>query len=204
MNVPLQGRLRLPLAVVLASGVALIAAAAAGAHARISPPIALSNSLQLFTLAVPTEKSNVTTTKVVLTLPAGFTIDSFVPTPGWNRHVQQSGSGNSAVIQQVTWKAASVEPGGGTPTGEDSAFAFLAQPQSSKTYTFTVVQTYSDGSIVNWSGPESADAPSPTIEAKPSFGGGGSTLALVALVVAAVGVLLGGLTLVSRSGRQLT
>ncbi len=184
---------------------ALVAASSAFAHARVSPPVALAKSLQLFTLTVPTEKSGVTTTKVVFTCPTGFAIDSFVPTAGWKRDVQQTGSGDSAVIQQVTWKVLSTEPGGGTPTGEDSTFSFLAQPQSSKTYTFGVQQTYSDNSIVDWSGSESSDNPAPTIEAKSSLaGGGGSTLALIALVVGGVGILLGGLALVSKSGRQLT
>ena len=58
--------------------------------------------------------------------------------------------------------------GGSVPTGEDSTFSFLAGTDASKTYTFGVEQTYSDGSIVNWSGPESSDAPAPTIEAKAS------------------------------------
>jgi len=178
---------------------ALLAASPAFAHARLSPPVALAKVGQLFSLAVPTEKQGVTTTKVVFTCPAGFSIDSFVPTAGWTRHVEQTGSGESAVIQQVTWT------GGAVPTGEDATFQFLAEPASSKTYTFGVEQTYSDGSIVNWSGPESSDTPAATIEAKSSLGGGGgSTLALVALVVGAVGILLGGLALVSKSGRQLT
>jgi uncharacterized protein YcnI len=178
---------------------ALLAASSAFAHARVSPPVALAKVGQLFSLAVPTEKQGVTTTKVVFTCPAGFSIDSFVPTAGWTRHVEQTGSGESAVIQQVTWT------GGAVPTGEDATFQFLAEPASSKTYTFGVEQTYSDGSIVSWSGPESSDTPAATIEAKSSLGGGGaSTLALIALVVGAVGILLGGLALVSKSGRQLT
>ena len=68
-----------------------------------------------------------------------------------------------------------------------------------------VQQSYSDGSIVNWSGPESSDSPAPAIEAKSSLGGGGgtSTLAIVALVVGALGVVVGGIALLSRGGRQL-
>jgi uncharacterized protein YcnI len=171
---------------------ALIAVSAASAHARVSPAVSLSKELQLYSLAVPTEKENLATTKVVLTVPSGFGIDSFVPAPGWRRSVQQTGSGESAVITKVTWT------GGHVPTGEDSLFQFLAQPSASKTYTFQVEQTYSDGSIVNWSGPESSDDPAPQIEAKSSLGGGGSsTLAIVALVLGAVGVILGGIALFS-------
>ena len=188
---------RLPI-IGLTALVALAAASAASAHARISPSVSLSRELQLYSLAVPTEKEDLATTKVVLTVPSGFGIDSFVPAPGWHRSVAQTGSGESAVITKVTWT------GGHTSTGEDSLFQFLAQPASSKTYTFQVEQTYSDGSIIDWSGPESSDDPAPAIEAKGSLGGGGSsTLAIVALVVGAVGVILGGIALFSGgSGKR--
>ena len=169
---------------------ALALVPSAFAHARVSPAIAQAKQLQLFTLAVPTEKENATTTRIEFTPPAGFSIDSFQPAPGWQRSVQSSGSGESAVVTKVTWT------GGKTPTGEDSVFGFLAQPDASKTYTFDVRQTYSDGSVVDWSGPESADAPAPTIEAKSSFGGGSSTLGLIALVVAVVALCVAGLGLV--------
>jgi uncharacterized protein YcnI len=185
-------------ALVAVAAVALVAAASASAHAHISPPLALANAGQLFTLDVPTEKEGVTTTKIVLTVPSGFSIDSFVDAPGWKRDVSSTGSGEDAVIQSVTWS------GGKVPTDEISHFAFLGRTDASKSYAFSVEQSYSDGSVVNWAGPESSDTPAPTVDAKSSFGGGGSaTLALVALVVGAVGVLLGGLALVAKSGRQL-
>ncbi|MGZ5277333.1 MAG: DUF1775 domain-containing protein, partial [Caldimonas sp.] len=112
--------------------VALVAASVASAHATVSPAVSLSKKLQLYSLAVPTEKAGATTTKIVLNVPQGFSIDSFAPSPGWHRVLQQTGSGEEAVIQKVTWT------GGSTPTGEDSVFQFLAQPSDSKTYTFTV------------------------------------------------------------------
>jgi uncharacterized protein YcnI len=177
---------------------ALVFPAAAFAHARVSPPVGVAKTLELYTLAVPTEKENATTTQIEFTPPAGFSIDSFVPAPGWARKVQQTGSGDSAVITKVTWS------GGKVPTGEDASFAFLAQAASAKTYTFGVRQTYSDGSVVDWSGPESSDSPAPTIEAVSSLGGGSSsTLAVIALVVGAVGVLLGALALFSGGRRSV-
>jgi hypothetical protein len=112
--------------------------------------------------------------------------------------VQQSGSGDEAVITKVTWT------GGRVPTGEDAAFSFLAVPASAKTYRFGVRQTYSDGSVVDWSGPESSDTPAALVEAKSSFGGSSSsTLAIVALVVGAVGVLLGAIGLFAGGKRSL-
>ena len=177
---------------------ALVAVAGASAHARVSPSVSLSDELQLYSLAVPTEKEGLTTTKIVLTVPDGFSIDSFVPSSGWTREVQQTGSGEDAVIQKVTWS------GGNTPTEEDSLFQFLAQPSKSGTYTFDVQQTYSDGSIVDWNGTESSAAPAPTIKVSSSLGGGTSTIAIIALVLGAIGIVLGAIALVSRGGRSMT
>ena len=176
---------------------ALAFVASASAHARVSPPVTLAKAGEVFTLAVPTEKENATTTKIEFMPPSGFNIDSFVPSPGWKRNLQQTGTGEQAVITKVTWD------GGHVPTGEDAAFSFIASTDAAKTYTFAVRQTYSDGSVVDWSGPESSDTPAPTVEAKSSFGGGGSsTLAIVALIVGAVGVLLGIVALATASGRR--
>jgi uncharacterized protein YcnI len=166
-------------------------------HARVSPAVSVSGQLQLYSLAVPTEKAGVTTSKIVFTVPSGFGIDSFVPPPaGWHQQVQSTGAGDNAIVQKVTWT------GGHTPTGQDSLFQFLAQPASPRTYTFRVQQTYSDGSIVDWSGSESSEAPAPTIQAVTSLGGGGgggtSTLTIVALIVGVLGLAAGGFALVER------
>ncbi len=183
------------IAVAVAMAFATIVPAAASAHARVSPAVSLAGRLQLYSLAVPTEKSGLTTTKIVMTVPSGFGIDSFVPPPpGWRMHEQQTGSGDTAVVTKVTWS------GGRTPTGEDSLFQFLAQPASAKTYTFQVQQTYSDGSIVNWAGSESSAAPAPTIDVADSLGGGGvSALTIIALIVGLLGLLAGGFALLGGS-----
>ena len=199
MNVGPRAR-RFVVAAVLTAAAGLLLPALADAHARVSPAVSVAGKLQLYSLAIPTEKAGLTTTKIVMTVPAGFGIDSFVPPPtGWTQHIQQTGSGDSAVVTHVTWT------GGHTPTGEDSLFQFLAQPASAQTYTFQVQQTYSDGSIVNWAGPESSAAPAPTIQATDSLGGGGvSALTIVALILGALGLLAGGFALIGgSSGRAL-
>jgi len=183
------------LAALLGAAVVGLAPALAWAHARVSPAVSLAGKLQLYSLAVPTEKSGASTTKLVMTVPAGFGIDSFVPPAApWHVQIAQTGSGDSAVITKVTLT------GGHTPTGQDTLFQFLAQPSSPQTYTFRVEQTYSDGSIVNWTGPESSAAPAPTIQAVSSIGGGGtSALTIVALLVGVLGLLAGGFALVGGS-----
>jgi uncharacterized protein YcnI len=189
------------LAAALSSVLTAVAPAVACAHARLSPAVSLSGQLQLYSLAVPTEKSGVMTSKIVMTVPSGFGIDSFAPPPpGWRMTQQSTGSGDSPVITKVTWT------GGHTPTGEVSLFQFLAQPTEARAYTFQIQQTYSDGSIVNWSGPESSAAPAPTIEAVTSLtsGGGTSTVTIIALVLGALGLLAGGFAVIegARSGEN--
>jgi uncharacterized protein YcnI len=182
---------------VAALGGALVIVASASAHAELSPAVALTSHGQLFTLAVPTEKDNATTAKVELTPPSGFAIDSFVPSPGWTRNVKSSGSGEETQIQQVTWS------GGSVPSEEDAVFQFLASADSSKTYSFKVRQTYSDGSVVDWSGPESSDTPAPQVDFKSSLGGGGSnTLAIVALVVGVLALVVAVIGLIGGGGRR--
>lgn len=173
---------------VLVALAALATAAAASAHAIVSPAVALDKKLQLFTLSVPTEKDNLFTTEIELTLPKGFAIDSYAPST-WTRTVHGS---------TVTWS------GGHVPTEEDAVFQFNASTSGAKTYVFDVRQTYSDGSVVDWNGPESSDAPAPTIDALSSIGGGTSTLDIVALVLAGLALLVALASLLARGGRSLT
>jgi uncharacterized protein YcnI len=175
----------------LALGVvaALTFAAAASAHAIVSPAVALDKKLQVFTLSVPTEKANATTTKIELTVPSGFAIDSYEAVPDWTRTTTKN---------TVTWS------GGHVPTEEDAVFNFNASTSGANTYTFTVEQTYSDGAVVNWSGPESSDTPAPTIKAVSSLGGSGtSTLSYVALGLGVLALLVAAGGLLAR-GRELS
>ena len=172
--------MRKPLVAAAAAGFALVLADAAFAHAIVSPPVAKTKVLQQFTLSVPTEEEGATTTTIELTLPSGFSIDSFEPEPGWKRTEQATGSGEEKTIQKVTWS------GGSVPTDEDSVFRFNGSLDSSKTYTFKVRQTYSNGKIVDWTGSESSDTPAPVVDGVSDLGGGSSsTLTIVALVVGA-------------------
>ncbi len=186
---------RLGFAVITTAGLGLVLAPSALAHARVSPAVSLAGKLQLYSLAVPTEKEGLTTSKIVMTVPKGFGIDSFVLSPGWTQQVQQKGSGDSAVVEKVTWT------GGKVPTGDDSLFQFLAQPASTGTYTFQVEQTYSDGSIVDWSGSESSAAPAPTIQAVSSMGGSNSsTYGIIGIVLGVVALIIAGAGLFLRGG----
>jgi uncharacterized protein YcnI len=180
-------RRRSVFAILAASAGTLTLAGPAFAHAIVSPPVAETNVLQQFTLSVPTEKDGATTTRIVLDVPAGFAVDSFEAEPGWTRAVKATGSGESAVVNTITWS------GGKVPTGEDSVFRMNASVPSAKTLAFTVRQYYSDGTVVDWSGPQGSDTPAPSVRAVSDLAGGGSTdtLTIVALVLGAAGLLVG-------------
>jgi uncharacterized protein YcnI len=185
--------MRFALAAAGAAALTLVLASVASAHAIMSPPVAQSKVDQQFTLSVPTEEEGATTTEVELTVPDGFSIDSFEPSPGWKREESSTGSGEERVIQTVAWR------GGKVPTDEDAVFRFNGSASSEKTYEFQVRQTYSNGKVVDWSGDQSSDTPAPQVEGVSSLGGGSSsTLAIVALVVAAVAVLVAVVGLVAK------
>jgi len=175
-------------------------AAPAFGHAVVSPPVVEPATLQVFTLSVPTEREDRTTTSIELTVPKGFAIDSFAAARGWKRRVASTGSGEGAVVNKVTWT------GGSVPTEEDAVFQFNATAGDARTYTFKVRQGYDDGTVVDWAGSEGSDTPAPRVEARDSLGGGGSsTVAIVALVTAGVAVLLAAAALLgSRGGRPIT
>ena len=118
-----------------------------------------------------------------------------MPAPGWKRKVQQTGSGENTTITKVTWT------GGRVPTEEDALFQFLASTDAAKSYSFAVRQTYSDGTVVDWTGPESSDTPAPVVEAKSSLGGGTSLVSWIALALSAVALLVGVVALVTRGGQ---
>jgi uncharacterized protein YcnI len=189
--------MRTALAAAAAAVLALVLPPSALAHAIVSPPVAKAKVDQQFTLSVPTEEQDAATTKIELTVPSGFSIDSFEPTPGWKRSEQATGSGEERTIQKVTWS------GGKVPTDEDAVFRFNGSMDSSKTYAFSVRQTYSNGKLVDWSGSDDSDAPAPRIEGVSELGGSSATtLTIVALVVGGIGVLLAVAGLVAR-GRPL-
>jgi uncharacterized protein YcnI len=193
---------RLTRAAVLAAGLIGAGAAQAQAHAIVSPAVGPAGKLQQYTLSVPTEKEGATTTRIELNVPDGFAIDSYEAEPGWKRVVSATGSGEEAVVHKVTWS------GGKVPTDEDAVFRFNASATKAQDYKFTVRQTYSNGSVVDWSGSESSDTPAPVIEARSDLGGGGgssSTLAVIALVAAliALGLAVAGLAGARGGGRSL-
>ena len=185
------------LALLAATLGAAVVAPSAWAHAHVQPTTVLAKQDNVFALTVPTEKEGTTTTAVELTPPEGFTIDAFAPSPGWKRQVETTGSGENTRITKVTWS------GGSVPLDQSAFFTFTGEAESASSLKFDVRQTYSNGEVADWSGPESSDTPAPIVEAKSSLGGGGtSTLAVLALVVGGLGLVLAAVAIVTRGGTR--
>ncbi len=179
-------------------GVALLAAlvvtTAAMAHAKVAPPIIQKGTDNVFTVAVPTESETASTTRVELNIPEGFGVDAVMPPPsGWDVTTQKTGTGENADITKITWV------GGSVPPEQATNFEFVGGADSAKDYSFDVLQTYSDGKVVDWNGPESSDAPAPVVQAKDSLGGGGtSAMTWIALILGVVAILIAIVGLMGR------
>jgi len=180
------------------TAVGLAVAPSALAHAQVSPAVAKSGASQEYTLLVPNEKSGGTTiTQVEMDVPDGVAVFSLEEAPGWSAQVETNGSGEEATIRRVTWS------GGSTAAGQLAVFRFVGVP-SDGTHAIDVKETYSDGSVAEWTGAEGSDEPAPRTEGVSSFGGGSSTLGIVALAVAGVALVLGLVALLTGRGRSLT
>ena len=181
----------------------LALAPSAFAHAELFPSSVPAGDGQLLMLTVPNEKENASTTEIQITIPNGFDLEHVAPVPNWTPTVsgQHHENGQMAGGDSITWK--------GKLSGEELAvLPFTGVPKNVGEYTFTVRQTYSDGSVVEWSGSESSDTPAARIEAtKAASSSSGSddtarTLGIIALVLGGVALVVGGVALIS--GRRST
>jgi uncharacterized protein YcnI len=170
--------------------VALVAlAGTAWGHVTVEPSSAPKGSDAVLTFVVPNEKSDATTVKVVVQFPTDHPIaEALVQSmPGWNsdvatRHVDtpiqtDNGEVNEAV-QSVTWTASD---GKGITADHFGEFAVsVGLPGDADSLTFPAIQTYSDGSTVNWvqvtppGGPE-PDDPAPVLTLTAGEEGGSTT-----------------------------
>ena len=181
----LGGQMKLLLSFALAVvGSARRDAAAASAHAHVSPSIVPAAESQVFTLAVPTEKEDASTTSVELTPPGGL-LDRLVhPVAGLEaRRRSKTGEGEDAVITKITWTGGDVPPAR-PPGSRSSAAPTRARRTRSASGRRTPTARSSTGT-----GPRARIRRRRRSRRRASFGGGGGgsdTLAIVALIVGAI------------------
>jgi uncharacterized protein YcnI len=138
-------------------GAALAAAAPAPAHVSVWPQQSANGAREKYEIRVPNEKQADTTSIEVL-FPAGARVTSFEQKPGWMTETVRDGGGR---IVGVRWT-------GKLPPSQFAEFGLLAvNPASGGELVWPAVQTYADGSRVDWSGKPGSKAPAARVTLTP-------------------------------------
>jgi len=163
---------------------ALVAVAApASAHVGVSSTDAAQEGFGKAVFRVPNESDTATTTKVVVTLPAGtpFAFVSAGAKPGWSVDVVKAPLDSpttvgdfelTEAVSTITWTA----DGDGIPVGQFDEFAISGGPfPKADSISFDAQQTYSDGEVVDWdqeqTGDEEPEHPAPVLTLAAPTGG---------------------------------
>ncbi len=148
-RLPFRSTLSLrPLA--LAVGSTLVLAQAVGAHAVVYPAEAPPGAYQKYVLRVPNERG-FPTSEVSIVFPAGVRVISFDDVPGWV--LETTSPDDGATFTGATWS-------GTVPVGRFVEFSFIGvNPSEATTLKWDVVQIYSDGTEVEWTGPPDSSTP---------------------------------------------
>jgi uncharacterized protein YcnI len=171
----------------VAATVALALPATAAAHVTIQPNTAPAGAFTRVDVRVPNERDDAGTTEVRLQLPPGFAEVSYEPRPGWTVTTKKvkldqpvktdEGFEITEGVSEITWKGDGNQ--GVIAPGQFVDFGLSLQMPDGKPgdkLTFKALQTYDDGDVVRWIGPEGADEPAPTVtltEAAEESGGHG-------------------------------
>ncbi|GGE50061.1 hypothetical protein GCM10011391_31050 [Pullulanibacillus camelliae] len=124
----------------------------ASAHVKVHPFEVTGDSYQEFTVSVPTEK-DIPTTKIRLVVPNSVDVSSFKPKSGWDYTTKKNKDGK---ITEITWTT----KGKGLLPNQFDEFDIMAHvAKNAKEIRWKAYQTYSDGSIVKWIGPEDSENP---------------------------------------------
>ena len=196
--------------VALTGALLLVVALPAFAHVTLRADNTETGGFAKYTVRVPNESdTGASTTSIEVQLPPGFEEARVQPKPGWTLEVRDG-------VLRIT--------GGAIGPGQFDEFSFTARnPEQPGDLTFPAIQTYSDGFVQNWTGPEDADQPAPRVtisaaaadaaeesaseaaavtDAAAAAGGSSAMpVAVAGLVAGVLGLVLGGAAF-ARSGRR--
>lgn len=210
-----------PCALAAAVVACLVLVAAPGwAHVTVSPGEAVQGGYTALTFRVPTESDSASTTRVQVYLPQDHPLASVSvrPHPGWHAQVHRERLATplstddgevTEAVTRITWTPDT--PQDVLAPGEYDEFDISVGPLPEvASLTFKTLQTYSDGTVVRWIDPPSAEGqpepehPAPvltllpaghaadTAADPPTDSGSGDGTATTALVLSIVALLLGG------------
>ncbi len=163
---------------------ALLAPAAAQAHVTLQPNTAPAGGFTRLDVRVPNERDDAGTTKVDVQLPPGFIAASYEPVPGWKVKLTRTkaaepidageGLKSDMQVSRITWTGDGKQ--GVIAPGQFQDFGLSLKMPDGKAgdkLTFKALQTYDDGQVVRWIGPEDADEPAPIVTLAAGSAGGG-------------------------------
>ena len=151
--------LRIGAGLAAASVAVLLGATAASAHVHVDGEDATRGGYGVLTFRVPTESDTASTTEVSVTMPTTTPIAeaSVQPVTGWTatvttakltKPITTDDGQVSTYVSKIDWKAdaaAAIKP------GQFQQFAISVGPLPDVAQVaFPTLQTYSDGSMVNW------------------------------------------------------
>ena len=199
---------------IITGAVALALATPALAHVTVQPTEAPTGAFFRFVVRVPNERPNADTTKVEVQFPDGLLSASFQPKEGWKRTVKMKklaepaelfGREITEVVDTVTWSGGRIRP------GEFEEFGCSTRmPERPGSLRFPALQTYSNGEVVRWIGPEESEEPAGVVNTY-NLGEQGQLQMLARLaaqsrtpeeesnsgvVLGWIGIILGGLALI--------
>lgn len=141
----------------------------AAAHVTLNPGEWEAGGFARFSVRVPNERPNGDTTEVTVQFPESVISASFQPVPGWERTVEMVAldepieeQGEEPIterIASVTWSGGKIAPG----EFQEFGVSFQVPETPGEELVFPSLQTYSNGEIVRWIGPEDADTPAPRV-----------------------------------------
>lgn len=129
---------------------ALLVATPVMAHVTVSPGEVLTASFQTFTVSVPNEKDE-STTSLKLDIPAG--LSSVTPNVklGWKISIDKDGESEDAPVTAITWS------NGNIPASLRDEFSFSARtPDEPTQLRWSAYQKYADDTVVAWDVAEDA------------------------------------------------
>ena len=162
----MKGGRRLAASAVLTGGflvAGLVFAGSASAHVKVSGVDAVQGGSGVITFRVPSESDTASTTGLLITFPAAtpFTSVDVQPKAGWTAKVTKKplphpltdddGGTITDYVAQVDFTATGSGAAAGIPPGEFDMFNLSVGPfPKAPNMTLAALQTYSDGSTVNW------------------------------------------------------
>jgi uncharacterized protein YcnI len=154
--------------------VGLLPAATAQAHISLHPNTVPAGAFVTLNVRVPGEQAGAYAYKVDMLVPPGFTEIDTQNVPGWSvkkvvtkltTPIQTDEGPVSEEVSQIVWT------GDRTTLGRLENGQFIQFPLSiampdnlaGRSLQFKTVQYYSNGKVIHWIGPASAEYPAPTI-----------------------------------------